>query len=49
MFLKKKSVQTGAENAEMEQRPITESDVCPICQDELLTKKLPVSYCRFNN
>lgn len=30
----------------IEQRPITESDVCPICQDELLAKKLPVSFCR---
>ena len=28
------------------QRSITETDVCPICQDELLAKKLPVSFCR---
>lgn len=29
-----------------EQREILESDVCPICQDEFLSKKLPVSFCR---
>jgi E3 ubiquitin-protein ligase ZSWIM2 len=34
-------------NGQVEQRPITEIDVCPICQDELLAKKLPVSYCRY--
>ncbi|KAM3857096.1 E3 ubiquitin-protein ligase ZSWIM2 [Diretmus argenteus] len=26
---------------------IQEQDVCPICQEELLEKQLPVSYCRF--
>lgn len=30
------------------QREITEEDVCPICQDELLAKHLPVTYCRFS-
>ncbi|CAF3887420.1 unnamed protein product [Adineta steineri] len=30
----------------VEQRPISENDVCPICQDEFLIKKLPVTYCR---
>nr|XP_006814084.1 PREDICTED: E3 ubiquitin-protein ligase Zswim2-like [Saccoglossus kowalevskii] len=31
----------------LEQRPITEDDVCPICQDELLEKHEPVTYCRY--
>ena len=30
----------------IEQRPIADDDVCPICQEELLTKHLPVTYCR---
>ena len=30
----------------LEQRPITEDDVCPICQDELLGTREPVTYCR---
>ncbi|KAH3840283.1 E3 ubiquitin-protein ligase ZSWIM2-like isoform X2 [Dreissena polymorpha] len=29
------------------QRDIAEDDVCPICQDELLKKRLPVTYCKF--
>ncbi|XP_052792544.1 E3 ubiquitin-protein ligase ZSWIM2-like isoform X2 [Mya arenaria] len=29
------------------QREIAEDDVCPICQDELLAKRLPVTYCKF--
>ena len=28
------------------QRPISEDDVCPICQEELLAKHLPVTYCK---
>lgn len=47
---KKQLNQTGATsataNGEVEQKAITESDVCPICQDELLVKKLPVTHCR---
>lgn len=31
----------------LEQRPISDDDVCPICQDELLAKHLPVTYCKF--
>uniref|UniRef100_A0A1I8JEG6 ZZ-type domain-containing protein n=1 Tax=Macrostomum lignano TaxID=282301 RepID=A0A1I8JEG6_9PLAT len=27
-------------------RPISEEDVCPICQEELLASRLPVTYCR---
>jgi len=30
----------------MQQREIGEDDVCPICQDELLAKHLPVTYCK---
>ncbi|MGH0116213.1 UNVERIFIED_CONTAM: hypothetical protein FKN15_000140 [Acipenser sinensis] len=29
------------------QKMIDAEDVCPICQEELLKKKLPVSYCRY--
>ncbi len=28
------------------QRPISEDDVCPICQEELLAKHMPVTYCK---
>ena len=28
------------------QRDINDDDVCPICQDELLVKRLPVTYCK---
>ncbi len=28
------------------QREIAEEDVCPICQEELLAKRQPVTYCR---
>lgn len=31
----------------LEQRPITKVDVCPICQEEMLDKHLPVTYCRY--
>ena len=30
----------------IKQREIGEDDVCPICQDELLAKRLPVTYCK---
>ncbi|CAF3572241.1 unnamed protein product [Rotaria sordida] len=33
-------------DSNVEQRPISENDVCPICQEELLSKKLPITYCR---
>ena len=29
------------------QRDIADDDVCPICQDELLEKRLPVTYCKY--
>ncbi|XP_064614555.1 E3 ubiquitin-protein ligase ZSWIM2-like [Liolophura sinensis] len=31
----------------LEQKEISEEDVCPICQEELLEKKLPVTFCKF--
>lgn len=34
------------ENGDVEQRPIGETDVCPICQEEFLLKKLPITFCR---
>ncbi|CAF0715727.1 unnamed protein product [Adineta steineri] len=33
-------------DGEVKQRPIGENDVCPICQEEFLIKKLPITYCR---
>ncbi|GFO49719.1 E3 ubiquitin-protein ligase zswim2-like [Plakobranchus ocellatus] len=39
--------QTIDGKAVVEQREIAEEDVCPICQEELLAKKLPVTYCKF--
>jgi E3 ubiquitin-protein ligase ZSWIM2 len=36
------------ENREtLEQREISEEDVCPICQDELLAKHEPVTFCKY--
>ena len=32
---------------EKEQREITADDVCPICQEEFLTKRDPVTYCKY--
>ncbi|XP_028275239.1 E3 ubiquitin-protein ligase ZSWIM2 [Parambassis ranga] len=32
---------------EVHRKAIQNQDVCPICLEELLEKKLPVSYCRF--
>nr|XP_013034236.2 E3 ubiquitin-protein ligase ZSWIM2 isoform X2 [Anser cygnoides]XP_047914274.1 E3 ubiquitin-protein ligase ZSWIM2 isoform X2 [Anser cygnoides] len=30
------------------QKEIDEKDVCPICQEELLKKMLPITYCRYS-
>ncbi|XP_050921969.1 E3 ubiquitin-protein ligase ZSWIM2 isoform X2 [Lates calcarifer] len=38
---------TGQEAGSVCRKLIQAQDVCPICQEELLEKKLPVSYCRF--
>ncbi|KAJ1113150.1 hypothetical protein NDU88_001405 [Pleurodeles waltl] len=37
---------TGAEEAQGRQKDLDSEDVCPICQDELLRRRLPVTYCR---
>lgn len=37
----------SGDNGTIPQREITEEDVCPICQEELLAKHQPVTYCRF--
>ncbi|XP_034533568.1 E3 ubiquitin-protein ligase ZSWIM2 isoform X2 [Notolabrus celidotus] len=38
---------TGPEAGSVCRKVIQAQDVCPICQEELLEKKQPVSYCRF--
>ncbi|XP_037617635.1 E3 ubiquitin-protein ligase ZSWIM2 [Sebastes umbrosus] len=38
---------TGQEAGSVCRKAIQAQDVCPICQEELLEKNLPVSYCRF--
>ncbi|XP_072029613.1 E3 ubiquitin-protein ligase ZSWIM2-like [Amphiura filiformis] len=38
---------TGDGREVLQQKEITEDDVCPICQDELLEKREPVTYCRY--
>ncbi|KAM7365694.1 hypothetical protein PAMP_016608 [Pampus punctatissimus] len=38
---------TGQEAGSVCRKVIQAQDVCPICQEELLEKKLPVSFCRF--
>ena len=38
--------QSNEDSGSVKQREITEEDVCPICQEELLEKRLPVTYCR---
>ncbi|XP_035005866.2 E3 ubiquitin-protein ligase ZSWIM2 [Hippoglossus stenolepis] len=37
----------GPEPGSVCRKPMEAQDVCPICQEELLERKLPVSYCRF--
>lgn len=34
------------ERQPLQQRDIKNDDVCPICQDELLDKHLPVTFCK---
>ena len=36
----------GGDVGTIAQREITAEDVCPICQEELLEKHQPVTYCR---
>ncbi|CAF0973882.1 unnamed protein product [Adineta ricciae] len=33
-------------NNEVDQRPIGENDICPICQEEFFAKQMPTTYCR---
>ncbi|XP_074659331.1 E3 ubiquitin-protein ligase Zswim2-like [Tubulanus polymorphus] len=42
------AIYTGADNKQaLQQREILIDDVCPICQDELLDKHEPVTYCKY--
>jgi E3 ubiquitin-protein ligase ZSWIM2 len=41
-----KANQESSATGTVAQREITEDDVCPICQDELLGKHLPVTFCK---
>ncbi|PIK52664.1 putative E3 ubiquitin-protein ligase Zswim2-like [Apostichopus japonicus] len=49
----KAKIESGSANAVsngkevLPQREITQEDVCPICQDEFLATREPVTYCRF--
>lgn len=36
----------GADDDTVPQRDISEDDICPICQEELLAKHQPVTFCR---
>lgn len=38
--------QTQLRGTGVRQKEIEAEDVCPICQEELLGKRLPVSYCK---
>ena len=40
------SVASGKKSVVVARREICGGDVCPICQDEFLDKKLPVTYCK---
>ncbi|XP_051986900.1 E3 ubiquitin-protein ligase ZSWIM2 [Xyrauchen texanus] len=36
------------EDGSVRQKVIEKDDICPICQEELLLKKLPVTFCKFS-
>ncbi|KAI4885402.1 hypothetical protein NFI96_020355, partial [Prochilodus magdalenae] len=38
---------SSGEDGTVRQKAIGEDDICPICQEELLKKRLPVTHCRF--
>ncbi len=40
---------TAVPAGQVAQRPISEEDVCPICQEELLAKHMPVTYCKYEH
>ncbi|CAH1238898.1 ZSWIM2 [Branchiostoma lanceolatum] len=39
---------TGDGRTRLQQKPITEEDICPICQEEFLRKRDPVTYCKYS-
>ncbi|XP_069492269.1 E3 ubiquitin-protein ligase ZSWIM2 [Ambystoma mexicanum] len=43
---RKPQTSAAAEQAKGRQKELDSEDVCPICQDELLRRRLPVTYCR---
>lgn len=34
------------EDGGIRQKDVEKDDICPICQEELLMKKLPITYCK---
>lgn len=34
------------EDGGIRQKDVEKDDICPICQEELLLKKLPITYCK---
>ena len=49
IFQQKQNIEAAANNSDqsgIKQRAINEDDMCPICQDDFLVKKLPVTYCK---
>ncbi|XP_055068148.2 E3 ubiquitin-protein ligase ZSWIM2 isoform X1 [Misgurnus anguillicaudatus] len=40
--------QPSEEEGGLRPKAIGEDDICPICQEELFLKKLPVTYCKFS-
>ncbi|KAI1899483.1 hypothetical protein AGOR_G00062260 [Albula goreensis] len=45
--VKTPSPQLTEEGGGVKQKDIETGDVCPICQEDLMAKRLPVSYCRY--
>eukprot|EP00058_Branchiostoma_floridae_P001819 XP_002587307.1 hypothetical protein BRAFLDRAFT_129526 [Branchiostoma floridae] len=39
---------SGDGRTRLQQKPITEEDICPICQEEFLRKREPVTYCKYS-
>ena len=39
-------LQDGREK--LKQKQVTEEDVCPICQEEFLSKPEPLTYCKYD-
>jgi hypothetical protein len=38
---------TADSRPSIRQKDITDDDCCPICQDELLNKHIPVTFCKY--